>query len=288
MTRYEVILEGLDGLSIEDYHGFAALSATSLKDMLTSPLLYQWRRDNGRVETDVLRVGRAVHTAVLEPHRFEAEYVVFPGKVRRGKEWDAFALEAKAQSQTVLTLVQRETSMEIAAAVRANPLAMALLDGAGRPEVALIWNHARTGRRCKARIDWLGDGASVELKTARDVDPRGFANAFVRYGYHVQVAHYRAGLEACGLSGRGTKVIAAQNQPPWDVVVYDVPEDVVIIGEEAAEAAIDRIVACEAAGLWPGVAQGKELELKLPAWAVPNWDDQLTFGGEELSFGDGS
>lgn len=274
----------MTGLSIEDYHHLKAISATALKDMLTSPLLYRWRRDHQRVETDALRVGRAVHTAVLEPHRFEAEYAVFGGKIRRGKEWDAFEADAKAIGLTVLTSEQQRTAKSIAAAVMGSPLASPLFDR-GHPEVSLVWTHARSDQKCKARIDWLWNDCVVELKTARDVEPRQFANAFVRYGYHLQVAHYRAGLIASGMEARRSKVIAVQNQPPWDVVVYDVPDDVIIIGEEAAEAAIDRIVECEQSGIWPGVAEGKELELKLPAWATPNWDDELTFGGDALDFG---
>lgn len=271
-------------LPFDAYLDLPGESASGIKDVLVSPLLYQWRREHGRPDKDAMRVGRAAHTAILEPHRFRAEYIVWTGGRRFGNDWNAFQVEW--QSRTILTEAQHASALEISKAVRSHPIAGALLAEAGKAEVSLTWTHARTGLACKARLDWLCS-ALVDVKTCRDPSPAMFASQVARLAYHAQVAHYNAGLVALSMLGRPVKLIAVQNTPPWDVAVYDVPEDVLVIGEQQAETALDRIAACRTEGRWPGMASDGEITLRLPAWAVPHFDDELTWGGEAL-FGVGA
>jgi hypothetical protein len=204
---------------------------------------------------------------------------VWEGERRAGNEWRACQVEH--QGRTIITAKQHATALEIAGAVRRHPVAARLL-AEGQPELSLHWTHERTGLLCKARIDWWR-GVMVELKTCRDPSPAIFASAFVRLGYHVQAAHYQSGLIAVGLGPCPVKVIAAQNVPPYDVVVYDVPLDAIVIGETAAESALDRIAACRRAKVWPGLAHDAEVELHLPAWAAPDFDDDPTWSVTEVT-----
>lgn len=261
--------ERIDGLAIERYQALPGERSSGLRDVLVSPLLYRYRRESEQEDRDVLRLGRATHTAILEPHRFRAEYVVWTGGRRAGNEWKAFQVEH--QQTTILTEDQHATSLAIAKAVRSDPIAAALLEGEGRAEVTITWRHERTGLALKARPDWLG-AALVELKTCRDPAPARFASQVAGLGYHVQVAHYAAALAALGLERRPVKIVAAQNVPPYDVAVYDVPEDVIQVGERRAEEALDRILECTRSGWWPGVGGDAELTLHLPRWALPDFD----------------
>src|SRR3990167_8857553 len=100
--------EIIERLPFERYVGIAdALHATGLKDMLMSPLHYNWWRTHKRADKDTFRVGRAGHTAILEPDRFLLEYTVWrnkpDGKTRKrdGKEWEAFKEANK--DKTILT-----------------------------------------------------------------------------------------------------------------------------------------------------------------------------------------
>lgn len=274
--------EVYDNLDFLHYAELPAEHATSLKDAIISPLLYEHRRKHGRPDGDTLRMGRTAHTALLEPTRFRDMYAVWEGARRAGQEWQAFKVEHAGR--TVVTRAQLDQALEIAAAVRRHPVASRLLQQ-GRPEVSIVWTHDRTGLLCKVRLDWLTDDPFVELKTCRDPAPGPFAAQFVRLGYHLQTSMYRSAIIEAGLGERPVKVIAAQNVPPFDVVVYDVPIDALVIGEQAYESALDKVAACRRAKSWPGIAPDAEMELRLPAWAVPQWDDELTMGGEALSFG---
>jgi hypothetical protein len=273
--------EVYEGMPLADYLALPAESATGLRDMDVSPLLYRWRRDQP-IDADALRVGRAAHTAILEPQRFRYDYAVWDGGPRRGNDWAAFQLEN--QGRTIVTQAQCTLALEIAKAVRQHPIAADLLSE-GRPELSMMWRHERTGLLCKARMDWLRGLALVEVKTCRDPEPRRFANQFARLGYHIQGAHYNAGIIAAGWETRPIKVIAAQNCPPFDVVVYDVPLDALLVGEDAAERALDRVAECRRARTWPGHALDAEVTLHLPAWVLPQ-DDEITVDGEAL-FGGG-
>lgn len=278
----------IDGLELDRYLELGGESSHGLNEVLISPLLYRWRIAHGRHDKDRLRVGRAGHTAVLEPHRFADDFVVFHGAVRRGKEWDAFRVEHAAR--TILTETQHEAAIAIAGAVRAHPVAGPIFaDRNGDPEVTITWQHLRTKLPCKARLDWVAAAGDllVELKTCRDPSPQAFAAQVARLGYHIQLAFYLSAIHALNeLVRPQVKLVAVQNVEPYDVVVYDVPPDVLIVGEEKAESALDMIASCRAADTWPGLAVDGEVPLRLPAWAVPKWDDELTVGGEPLFGGE--
>jgi hypothetical protein len=242
-------------------------SATGLKSMLVSPLAYKHARENGRPDTDALRVGRAVHSAVLEPGTFVERYVCWPGR-RAGKAWEGFRAEHEDDhGRTVLSERQTVNATMISHRVRTHPIVVGLLSE-GYAETTLRWIHARTGTACKARLDWYSPHALVELKTCRDPSPRPFAAAFARLHYHMQCAFYRAAMGAAGLGYPPVKIIAAQNVPPFDVAVYHVPEDVLALGEREYETALDMLVKCRETDQWPGLAHDEELTLNLPAWAT--------------------
>lgn len=257
-----------EGLPFDRYCALPGESASGLRNFLVSPLYYHWWREHPQPETDAMRTGRATHAAVLEPHRFKSEYAVWDGGVRRGKDWDAFRIENESFGRTIITEDQRDKAIAISQAVRAHPIAGALLAEQGKAELSITWRHPRTGLACKARPDWLGSSL-IDLKTTKDVEPRLFSSQSARLLYHVQLAFYVNALAAVGVEVP-VKLIVVQNVEPFDVAVYDVPSEVIIIGEQLFEGALDRLQSCRATGVWPGIAHDQELTLRLPTWALPD------------------
>ena len=77
----------LENLTNAEYHASEGISASGLKLIGRSPLHY-WAayldpKREPRVETPALKLGTAIHTAVLEPMRFADEYVVVPDSAPR-------------------------------------------------------------------------------------------------------------------------------------------------------------------------------------------------------------
>jgi len=102
------------------YEGIPATNSSSLRELLRSPKQYLYRKEN-RKESEALTLGLAAHTAILEPHRFLAEYALWDersdnGNVRprRGKDWDAFQAAQGAQGRRIV----RADEYYLAAAMR--------------------------------------------------------------------------------------------------------------------------------------------------------------------------
>lgn len=257
-------------LEFEDYCALPGENSSLLKAMLVSPLMYHYRKNNQRADTDALRLGRAAHAAVLEPERFATEFVTWEGARRYGKEWDAF--KAKHAGNPILTREERSKAERIATSVHAHPVASALLAEKGNAELTITWTHERTGLACKSRIDWLCSHL-VDLKTARDVSPTFYGSQAARFGDHLQMSYYATALASVGVEAPAV-IIAAQNCDPWDVVVYDVPDEVLLVGEHLYESALDKVLACQRANEWPGHARNEAIPLRLPAWAMTGIGDE--------------
>lgn len=269
----------IEGLSFADYVAMPGVNASSLRGMLVSPLAYKRGRDIPREDTDSMRIGRAAHTLILEPGKFDRQYAFWTGGRRAGKEWDAFT--HNNEGRTILTGAQLDVVQRIHVAATNHAVAGGYLLDRGKAEVVLTWQHQRTGLDCKARLDWLVSDAIVDLKTTRDPSPAKFSADAARLGIVMQLAWYVDGAHANLGQTMPAKIIAVQNCEPFDVVVYDVPPETLAIGHSQFETALDRLLECRATNRWPGLAPHEEVTLHLPAWAgVVEDDAPLTFGGE--------
>lgn len=270
------------GLAFDEYRRAPGTNVSALKELSRSPRHYQFRLNNPK-ESAALKMGSVCHTAVLEPHRFLAEYVLWDKrddedglKRRRGKDWKAFEAEARDAGKRVVTDAEYKLALSMRDAVRTHSAAMRYLHS-GQAEVSMFWQDAETGRNCKGRIDWLttseGD-VLAGLKTARTAHPIGFGNAAARLGYHLQWAYYRDGYQAItGKSARMVEIVV-ENTPPYDVVVFVIPDEVIDAGQEEYREHFKKLAECEASGSWPGLA-AEEQVLSLPSW-VYGADDDLS------------
>lgn len=275
------------GLSFADYCALPALNWSTLKEIARSPKHYKHRVNVPREDRPSLALGRAAHTAVLEFERWNADYTVYPGKTRRGKEWEAF--KAAHEGMTILTREQSLRALEIRQAVRSSPLAMKYLK-TFTPEVTLTWADPATGFACKARIDALcdvnGRNWINDLKTAQSIEMRQFGGAAARYGYHSQLAWYDRGAKACGLDIAGHVITAVESEPPHDVGVFTVDEDTLYAGGEECDELVARVHDCLIKNEWHGRYTTEE-PLMLPAWWYAQDDDAgelgLIIGGSGAS-----
>lgn len=254
-----------------EYAALDAVNWSTLKVLRRSPLHYQHARANPRADADYLAMGRAVHTAVLEPDRFALDYAIWTGERRAGKAWEAFK-EANA-ARTILTEREYGTCLAIRDAVRAHPRAAAYLER-GQAERAIVWTDAATGLRCKARLDFISSSrpAVVDLKTARSVEPRRFGTASAQLLYHGQLAFYRAGWRAVTGADLDPVILAVESEAPHDVVVYRFEEETRDEGDALAAALLEQLAERRRSGDWPGIDRGEEQLLALPRWALPDDD----------------
>lgn len=257
----------------ERYHATNAMSAGGLKRMKQSPAhFYGMQLDPNRPEpgdpTPAMKNGTLVHTALFEPDRVAARYVVKPEgmnfSTKEGKAW------RDAQTLEIVEDAQMRTALAQAAAVRAVPdLAALLADGYG--EASAFWIDPETGELCKCRPDWTspaGDGVIlVDGKTCQDAGPDGFGRAIWNMDYHLQAAWYSDGFEAAtGLRVHGFVFAAVESAWPHVAAPYMLGDDVLDAARRENRRLLNRYAECKRTGIWPGYASAIQL-INLPAWA---------------------
>jgi exodeoxyribonuclease VIII len=259
------------GLSNADYHSGEGISKTGLDRINRCPAFYQHCKTQPHKETPALVFGRAVHTAVLEPHLFAAEYAVVPDIDRRTKagkeEYAAFIVDNG--DKTILTADQYARAEAIQTAVYAHPAAAALLGGQGLNEASIFWHDEASGVLCKCRPDRLrDDNIIVDVKTTTNASHEHFIRDAYNYRYHVQAAYYMDGVGAAtGNEPPAFIFLAVESEPPHLVACYMADDDMLMLGRDEYRLNLDAYAACMRTGVWGGYGDRVQ-PLGLPAWAL--------------------
>ena len=254
-------------LSIDAYHALDAIGKSDLDKIAHSPMHWKYAE---REETPAMRIGSAVHCAVLEPERFSADYVIAPEcdkRTKAGKEqWVEF--ETANPGKTILCADDGLLCNRIADAVRSHHGALELLTN-GRPEVSALWCNDEFRTRCRARFDWLrDDGLIVDLKTTTDARPTAFARSCASFRYHVQAAWYQDGhFYAADTPPLGFVFIAVEKTAPYAVALYELDDEAIELGRAWAERDLARYATARDLDFWSGYP-AEILPLSLPRWAL--------------------
>lgn len=266
-------------MTFAEYIETPGVNWSLLKEMRRSPLHYHYRLHNPREDSTRLAIGRAAHTAILEPDRFLLDYALYAGAIRRGKEWDACC--AANKGRTILKADEYATCLSMRDAVREHPVAGPLIAAKGKAERVFTWTDPTTGLLCKARLDKFKDEPEtiVDVKTTFDVEADRFAITVAKMGHHIQLAHYRRGARANGYNP-AVKIVAVEATEPHEVAVYALDDDTLWAGEEELDDLLAKVAAGVFSGQWPGRYQ-EEQTLVLPAWA---FDEEQEVDGLGLVF----
>jgi hypothetical protein len=170
----ELLEKMLDDSFYYGYLGKAALSSSSLKQLLKSPKYYARQLETKQEETKALREGKLIHLLLLEAHR-EEELVVIDVKSRVAKTYKDAVLEHGAEN--VFTGIEVAQAKKVANAVKQCPEAWAMIDGA-TTEVPGAGTIMGLPFRAKADI----------LQTTADIYK--FKRSAYDFGYNAQAAIY--------------------------------------------------------------------------------------------------
>lgn len=270
MQAYEIKPGYYPGIPNEDYHAGAGVSKSQLDLIRRSPALLQWSRsapEDGEKKA-ALNIGDAAHAAILEPHRFHAEYAIGPDAPKNTKEgkakWADF--EETLGEKTVLTHAEGRKVALIRESVLAHPHARWLVEADGDVEASIYWNDSITGHLCRCRPDkalpkmgWL-----VDVKTTADM--ARFAKSIYEYRYHVQDPFYSDGYAAhFGEPVRGFLFLAVSTSIEcgrYPVRIFTLDQDAKDRGRFAYQRDMQVYAECMSSGEWPGIET-----ISLPSWA---------------------
>jgi hypothetical protein len=255
------------------YDGYASLPAVRSSDLKGFARSAAHARYAMTHPTDsaAMVLGQALHVALLEPHDFTERYASAPKLDRRtaaGKSaWADF--QAANAGRIVLTADEMEQVEGLSGAARAHPIASQLFSAPGINEASLVWHDDAHMLSCKARLDRLTtyDGCStiVDVKSARDASPQGFARQAANLGYALQAAHYLAGADTLAPIARRFVFVVIEKDPPYAVACYELDEQFLAAGRAARDSALAAYANATASGVWRGYPN-RISTLYAPSW----------------------
>lgn len=207
-----------------DYHALDAVSASALRCLATLTPRHWTHRRAAAEQTDAMRLGSALHCAVLEPQHFAARWHCAPDCDRRtkdGKAAYAAAMDAAAKAGAqILPADDHDAALAMAGSIMAHPDCAMWLRLCPRREVTVLGTVE--GLAAKARIDALspaeleGDGFFVDIKTiGREATIRAVRGECEDRGYFLQLAWYRLLLREAGIPVGGCAVLWVESKAPY-------------------------------------------------------------------------
>lgn len=257
-----------EDISNADYHADPALGSTSLKTLATrTPAHWKWESEHP-VHKDVYDVGTVAHSLILEGD--ESDVVIVDAADWRTKAAKEAKEEARAAGKIALLQKEFDPILAMRDSVMAHPLARAAFTG-HRAEHSVFWEEE--GLALKCRPDAWQDGLIVDLKTARDADPREFGRLTHNLGYHQSVAHYQDGVAAATGELLPFAFVLVEKEPPYLVSVVELDPEAIDLGRQLNSKAKNTYRECSAAGHWPGYES--TAPIRLPYWAARNTEEEL-------------
>jgi len=265
-----------ENVPFTDYLKFSKCSYSALAQLDRSPLHLRHALTTDPDPTPAMELGSAIHAALLEPAKFEAQYLLLREKIdRRTKEGKAAweAAQAEARGRTILRDDDVATVEGIRAHMKASAMAQVLLGAEGPVESSFLWKDPNTGLLVRARPDKIvrlkragvEEDWIVDLKSCADAAPDAVAGDIVRRRYYLQAALYtRIISDVLGRPHRFA-FLFWEKQPPYALSVVQLSEGWM----EAANSAVDRLLAlyhqCVERDQWP------DYGTKIQTVSAPRW-----------------
>ena len=207
------------GMPNEQYHAIDAANNTRLK--IDSQLKLWYKAQQGDKDTPAKKIGRAVHTLILEPGEFAKRYAMPLPHGRRSKvdkaAWEAWEAKCSAAGLELMSQDDWDQAHEIAGGALSYQMCQDLRDAEGPVEVSFFWWDEATELVCKGRADKLVDlnGLGYDIKTSAAPIDR-FGQEAAKYDYPRQAMHYLEGLRECGRNVVDFRFLVVEKSEPYE------------------------------------------------------------------------
>ena len=196
------------------YHANTAMTSSKLRAFMKSPQLYKDTIDGLVYKSSrSMSFGEMVHTAVLEPERWENDYFVKPSDVdmrtKRGKEWKQ-SIELNGGS-----IISEDDCRTISTMIDRMPASVSDSLSGAKSEVV----YRDDSQTIQCRVDAIRDDLKIDLKTILDIDQ--IERHIWKYGYHIQEAWYKFVIESVTKKPAPESIlIFCETNPPyrWRIV----------------------------------------------------------------------
>jgi len=263
----------IQGLGEEYYNRTATprdlsgpVSKSLLWDFNQSP--YRWyNKSREKESTPAMRTGVLYHTACLEPHKLETEYIVSPYsdfRTKEAREW-----RDSMTGIQVITADEYIRAESAGYAFRKNPAIEHLPDY--QTEVAVFAEVF--GTPCKCMIDLVpSEGSSlIDLKTTQSIESLDqLTSLVINRGYHWQASLYCDLWEiATGEKRNEFIIVFMAVDRPFEMATVLLDEDFIKLGREGYMQALAKWNQCVQNKHFPPAIDGLQT-LSPPKWAIKN------------------
>lgn len=255
------------------YHSHEHLSNSNLSLLARSPAHFRYAAN--KPATSAIQFGSAVHCALLEPDRFNEEYVLLEGvKDRRQAEYKAAV--AVHGEEYVLLPKDADAIRLLVESVNSQPALKHWLDEPGHVELSVFSVDPETGTPIRCRFDKLTlSGVSVDIKTTQDARPDAFARSILQYGYYRQSEFYNHVFKAAtGRNLEEFKFMAIESDVPHAGLMHRLDETALNEGRREIRELIDLYARCNDSGIWPMYGDDECLT-SLPDWKIRQIENDL-------------
>jgi hypothetical protein len=267
--------DGVYDISNEQYHAASGISRSKLMLLDKSPYHFWHEVYSGksvyREATPAMNIGSAFHTLLLEPEKFNDEFIISPKIDRRttqGKlDYEAFLKDS--QGKIVLTDDQLEKVRTMVSQVNSHDIVATLLDQSVF-EQSIFWTDIETGIQFKARPDIWSSKMIVDLKTIQDAALFKLQRSALEYGYYLQAGMI---FEACKAIGKPVEmfiILAVEKEAPHVPAVYMMDDYALQFGIDQFRKYKLQLAECLSKNKWPGYSVQ---ELEVPNYAVKQLED---------------
>jgi hypothetical protein len=166
-------------------------------------------------------LGDALHALLLEPERFEDEFLSADGSAPRA----SCLPEDEVMTQTWLSDATCKALRGMRDAVLRHPLLpLGRWFDSGEKELSIYWTDDGGGR-WKGRPDCFCEDVILELKTTADARASRFAKSRQRFGYDLQAAHYVDAVRRLAGGYPRFLYVAVESTRPHTVWVHELPAE---------------------------------------------------------------
>lgn len=141
----------------------------------------------------------------------------------------------------------------------------------GKPEQTLVFEL--DGVACRSRVDWLRNDNTVieDLKTSsRSADPHQFSRNLYQHGYDVRASFYRRAVRALSGVDATFRWIVIETAAPYALSVVTPGPDVLALGDDKVDKALNLWRECLATDMWPGYDR-RVATAELPVFEEIKW-----------------
>jgi len=262
-------------LSNDAYHAAPGVSKTHLDVIANGSPRHYWQqyinpKRGPAHKTDALRVGDAIHSAILQPDLFASNFAAKPvcdKRTTEGKAVYAEFLRTKG-NRIELSALEYEWCVRIRDSVYAHKIARGLLKG-GKAEHSFFTKEAETGELVKCRPDYLHDAGDliVDIKSTTDAHPDTFSKDATNYMYDLAVPWYFDIVRAVtGTPPRHWVWIVIEKEEPYAVGIYYAQKHDIIRARDTCRRYLMEIARQRKLGTWEDY--GSEVRpLVMKPWA---------------------